>query len=203
MTKKREGPSQLVELFLAVAAELGATSDREVAALAGVSVENVAHWRTGVSQEFKVQKLAAIRQALRARIVALRERAGAGAGASSRAGGLSAIEIEDSGSPSELQRQFRDRLHYDYLGHRFLYYDPQAALACESLIGAGSERGAWLRGTAACVRAWLAATRTGAGECRGAPAQALGFDRKGRARGLDLVSLGPGDGAKERLVLER
>src|SRR5687768_14059901 len=97
MTKRREGPSQLVELFLSVAEDLGATSDRDVAALAGVSVENVAHWRSGVSQEFKVQKLAAIRQALRARIGALRERAGA---AGTRAGALAAIEIEDSGSPT-------------------------------------------------------------------------------------------------------
>ena len=203
MTKRREGPSQLVELFLAVAAELGATSDREVAALAGVSVENVAHWRSGVSQEFKVQKLAAIRQALRARIMALRERAGEGASAASRGTGLSAIEIEDSGSPGEIQRQFRDRVHYDYLGHRFLYYDPQGALAWESLIRAGYEQDAWLRGTDDCLRTWLDATRNAAGECKGALAQALGFDRKGRARGLDVISLGPGDGAKEKLILER
>src|SRR5688500_679514 len=135
MTKRREGPSQLVELFFSVAADLGATSDRDVAALAGVSVENVAHWRSGASHSFKVQKLATIRQALRARISALRERAGLLG--SRTGGGLSSIEIEESGSPTELQRQFRDRVLYDYLGHRFLYYDPQGALAWESLIRTG------------------------------------------------------------------
>jgi uncharacterized SAM-dependent methyltransferase len=199
MTKKREGPSQLVDLFFSVAGDLGATSDREIAALAGVSIENVAHWRSGGSQEFKPQKLMGIKQALRARIHALRQRAGAGV----RLAALAAIEIEESGSPAELQRQFRDRVHYDYLGHRFLYYDPQGALAWESLIRTGYEQDAWLRGADECARAWLDPARSAAGQCRGALAQALGFDRKGKVRGLDVVGLGPGEGAKERLLLER
>ena len=47
MRKKTPGPSQLMELFLAVAGELGFASDRDVGALADVGPENVANWRSG------------------------------------------------------------------------------------------------------------------------------------------------------------
>jgi len=75
MAKKTQ--SQLVDLFLSVASELGVDSDRDIASLAGVSVENVANWRTGAVQEFKPQKLASIKRGLAARVGALREQAGA------------------------------------------------------------------------------------------------------------------------------
>ncbi len=201
MKRKPQGPSQLADLFLSMAAELGITSDRDLAALAGVSVETVTNWRTGAVQELKPQKLAAIKSGLGARISALRERARA-LGADPDLG-LLPLEVEDGSTPADLQRQLRDRVHYDYLGHRFLYYDPQGALAWESLIGAGYEQESWLEGVDACARQWLDPSRDARGGCKGPLAQALGLDRKGRARGLDVISLGPGEGSKEIAVLDR
>src|SRR5262245_62012669 len=119
MKKKAESPSQLMELFLAVADQLGARTDREIADLAGVSVENVANWKNGLVQEFKPQKLKGIKESIAARISALRE--ATKQSEADLALGLSAIEIELGSSPADLQRQFRDRVAYDYLGHRFLY----------------------------------------------------------------------------------
>jgi transcriptional regulator with XRE-family HTH domain len=201
MKRKAQGPSQLAHLFLAMAEQLGVRSDRELAAIAGVSIETVANWRTGAVQELKPQKLAAIEAGLGARINALRERARTlGADPDS---GLVPLEVEESSSPAELQRQLRERVHYDYLGHRFLYYDPQGALAWESLIGQGYEQDCWLEGVNGCARQWLNPARDARGGLKGPLAEALGFDRKGRARGLDVVSLGPGEGSKEVIVLER
>lgn len=201
MKRKPQGPSQLAHLFLAMAEQLGVRTDRELAALAGVSVETVANWRTGSVQELKPQKLAAIEAGLTARILALRERARASG--IDPEGGIVPLEVEEGSSPAELQRQLRDRVHYDYLGHRFLYFDPQGALAWENLIGAGYEQDCWLEGVDACLSSWLDPARDARGGLKGPLAEALGFDRKGRTRGLDVVSLGPGEGSKEVLVLER
>ena len=187
-----------MELFLAVAASLGAESDRDVAALAGVSVENVANWRGGAVQEFKREKLAQVRRALEARIAALTEKARALDRSTSE---LRAIEVEVGSSPAEQQRLLRDRVHYDYLGHRFLYFEAQGALAWKSLIKSGYDQSAWLRGVGAQARAWLDPAR-GASGARGPIADALGLGRPGASRGLDVISLGPGDGAKEVAVLE-
>lgn len=201
MKRKSQGPSQLADLFLAVAGELGVRSDRELATLAGVSVETVANWRTGTVQELKPQKLAAIKAALAARIGALREKARAlGADPST---GLVPLEVEEGSAPADIQRQLRERVHYDYLGHRFLYFDPQGALAWENLIRAGYEQDCWLEGVGECARQWLDPSRDARGGCKGPLAQALGFDRKSRGKGLDVISLGPGEGSKEVLVLER
>ena len=201
MARKGQGPSQLAHLFLSMAEELGVRSDKELAALAGVSVETVANWRSGSVQELKPQKLAAIEAALTARIRALQERARSLA--VDPEGRIVPIEVEDSSTPAEIQRQLRERVHYDYLGHRFLYYDPQGALAWENLIGAGYEQSAWLEGVDSCLRSWLDPARDARGGLKGPLAEALGFDRKGRARGVDVISLGPGEGSKEVLLIER
>lgn len=201
MKKKPETQSQLMDLFLTVAASLGITTDRELADLAGVSVENVANWRSGAVQEFKPQKLKAIKDGLAGQISALRDQARVVE--SSLEHGLSMIEIEGGASPSDLQRQFRDRVAYDYLGHRFLYFDPQGALAWENLIKAGYEQELWLTGVQSCARAWLDPTKDDTGRAKGPLAEAFGFGRRGRAMGLDVLSLGPGEGAKEQLVLQK
>src|SRR5688572_12209784 len=153
--RKKEGPSQLMELFLHLAELLGYTSDKDVAELAGVSPENVANWRSGAVQEFKPQKLKGIKANIAAQIEAMSEQAGA----VKQGTQLSPIEIEEGSSPSELQRQFRDRVAYDYLGHRFLYYEPMGALAWEKLIGRGYEQASWLTGVESCADGWLDLTR--------------------------------------------
>ncbi len=184
MAKKASAPrSQLVDLLLHVAAALGVESDRELAALAGVSVDNIDNWRSGATHELKVQTLAAIKDGLARRVLELREQARA-VGESHDAG-LLALEIEEESGPAALQRQFHDRVTWDYLGHRFLYFDSQGALAWENLMRAGYDQGCWLNGVDACAT------------------KLIDDGVIGKKRGLDLVSLGPGEAAKEALVAGR
>lgn len=188
-----------MELFLAVATELGFTSDRDIGALADVGPENVVNWRSGSVKEFKVQKLRAAIDNLSAQLRALRVEAGRLQ--SHDAGHLHPIEIEEGSSPVDLQRQFRDRVVYDYLGHRFMYFEPQGALAWENLIRSGYEQDQWLAGVDQCAEMWLSRSSGGGG--RGPIAQALGLGRRERPRGVDIISLGVGDGSKESLFMRR
>ncbi len=169
-----------MELFLAVAAELGFTDDEEIARLANVGPENVVNWRTGKVAEFKPQRLKAALTSLGFHIQALRAQAGMGGAGDGQE--LSLLEIEQGSSPADLHRQFRDRVNYDYLGHRFLYFEPQGAHAWENLIKEGYDQDRWLAGVGECAEAWLG-----------------DFGRF--KRGLDFVSLGCGEGLKEALIL--
>ncbi len=198
--RKKEGPSQLVELFLHVAEHLGFTSDKDIADLAGVSVENVANWRNGVVQEFKPAKLKAIKTRLGAHIDALQHERGAVDGEITQ--GLHPLEIEQGSEPADLQRQFRDRVFFDYLGHRFLYYEPMGAIAWENLIKRGYDQDRWLEGVKRAATAWLDVTKDSHGWSKGPIAHALGFARRSRAQGLDVISLGPGEGEKEHALLQ-
>src|SRR5687768_3770315 len=118
MPRKIIGPSQLMELFLTVASELGFSTDKDLAALADVGPENVVNWRTGAVKEFKTQKFRAALTNLATYLRALRGQAGFHDAAGTS--GMNALEIEDGSGPTDLHRQFRDRVVYDYLGHRFL-----------------------------------------------------------------------------------
>ncbi|MCA9555571.1 MAG: L-histidine N(alpha)-methyltransferase [Myxococcales bacterium] len=199
--RRKDGPSQLMDLFLHVAGALGFTSDRDLADLAGASVENVPNWRSGAVQEFKLAKLKAIKSRLASHIEALEHEAGA-VGATPQEG-LHPLEIEEGSGPADLQRQFRDRVVYDYLGHRFLYYEPMGALAWENLIKRGYEQDRWLTGVDHSAQQWLDATRDAHGWCKGPIAHALGFGRRTTPMGLDVISLGPGEGDKEHRILQR
>jgi len=187
--------SQLVELFLGVAAELGFESDAELAALADVGVESVANWKSGAVREFKAKKLEAALAGLRREIAGLRALAGAGDDE------LCGIAIEPGASPADIQRDFQGRIGYDYAGHRFLYFEPQGALAWEKLIGAGYEQELWLSGVETSARRWLDARRDAGGTVKGPLAAALGAARRDEARGLDVVALGCGEAAKEIILL--
>lgn len=202
MKKKAESQSQLMELFFSVAETLGAKSDREIADLAGVSVENVANWRNGLVQEFKPQKLKGVKDAIGARISALRESAKRSDGDLQL--GLSAIEIEGGASPADLLRQFRDRVAYDYLGHRFLYFDAQGALAWENLLKGGYEQELWIGGAENCAESWLDTTKDDGGRIKGPIADVISLGRRGaQTSGLDVISLGPGEGGKELIFLRK
>lgn len=196
MSKK---DAQVFELLFAVAEAMGLSRDRELAALVGVSPETVQNWRTGAVGELKPSKLEQVKRAFAGRMTAIRERAGANA--IDLESGMTHLEIAPDASPSEIQRQLRDRMHYDYLGHRFLYFDSQGALAWENLIRGGYEQNTWIRGVQDCAKEWLTAGRHKDGTAKGPIAAALGLGRRGRTRGLDVVSLGPGEGGKEVEIL--
>jgi len=193
MKKKEQTPSQVVDLLLHVAAELGATDAREIAAVADGTPENVANWRSGAVQELKTRTLDAVKRGLAARIRSLRERAHD----LEAVPGLTSLELEADSGPAELMRQLRDQARYDYLGHRFLYFDPQGAIAWEKVIESGYDQDAWLRGVRSSARSFLDARARPAGPL----ASVLGLDGRTKARALDVVSLGPGEGQKEAIVL--
>ncbi|MCA9609481.1 MAG: L-histidine N(alpha)-methyltransferase [Myxococcales bacterium] len=191
--------AQVFQLLFAIADGLGITQDRDLAQLFGVSPESIQNWRTGAVGELKPTKLAQVQSAFAARIAALRERAG-----STQAdleSGMTHLDIAPEANPSELQRQLRDRMHYDYLGHRFLYFEPQGALAWENLIRGGYDQGTWLGGVRDTAARWLDAGRTKDGTPKGPIAASLGLGRRQRTRGLDVISLGPGEGGKEVEIL--
>lgn len=199
--RRKDSPSQLMELFFHLAEQLGITDDQEIAELADVSVENVSNWRSGAVQEFKPQKLRTIKTRLASIIGALEEQAGVVSTRGST--DLSPLEVESGSGPADLQRQFRDRVAYDYLGHRFLYYEPMGALAWENLIKRGYDQDRWLSGVQACLESWLERRREPDGSSRGPLAEALGMTRRGTPTGLDLVSLGPGEGDKEVQMIQQ
>jgi len=196
---KRKRPSQLMDLFLSVAEELGFSEDKGIAALAEVGPENISNWRTGAVKEFKTQKFLAAKNNILDVLRSMRTRAGLLRPEEEL--GLDPLEIEEGSSPSDLQRQFRERVAYDYLGHRFLYFEPQGALAWEKLIGAGYEQDSWLEGVRTCAHTWLQTKKDGHGRATGPIARALRLDKRDKPRGLDVVSLGPGEGGKEAQML--
>lgn len=200
MSKKDGSTAQVFELLLSFAEALGLERDRDLAQLVGVSPETVQNWRTGAVGELKPAKLEQVKRALAGRVAAYRELSGSAE--RDLESGMSHLDIAPEANPSELQRQLRDRMHYDYLGHRFLYFEPQGALAWENLIGGGYEQDVWLRGVEECAKEWLQIGRSKDGEAKGPIAAAMGIGRRGRTRGLDVVSLGPGEGSKEVAVLD-
>jgi uncharacterized SAM-dependent methyltransferase len=191
-TKKR---SQVIDLLVHVAALLGVESDRDLADLAGVSVDNIDNWKSGASQELKGQTLTTVKDALTTRVRALEERARL---VDSELG-IVGVEVEETSGPSAMQRQFHDRLSYDYLGHRFLYFEAHGAIAWENLMKGGYDQRCWLAGVEQCAAQFFETQKDGP---VGTIAKALGL-RRGSPRGLDLISFGPGEASKEALVLKR
>lgn len=200
MAPRRRGPSQLVDLFLSVAGALGLDRDHDVAALADVVVDNVANWRSGSVREFKLQTLEAIKERVVDHIVSLRRQTDVTR--EIQRGGLRPVYVEDGSGPDELLKQFGDRLGFDYLGHRFLYYEPQGALAWLNLIQAGYEQDAWVQGTRDTARDWFAPDADRSGRPQSPVLRALGSSRRAQLRGLDVIGLGSGDGVKEVAVVE-
>lgn len=198
--RQRGEPSQLVELFLHVAEHLGYSTDRAIAELAEVTVENVANWKTGLVQEFKTGKLKTIKARIGRELDRLRAETGASSGNLEL--GLCPLEIERGASPADLQRQFRDHVSYDYLGHRFLYYEPMGALAWENLIRRGYDQDRWVSAVEACTQAWVDTRRNSDGSYKGPIADAIGLGRRSTRHALDVISLGPGEGTKELALLK-
>src|SRR5688500_890997 len=112
--KAKETPSQLMELFLATARALGVESDRELAQHGDVTPDNVANWHDGSVRELKRQTFNTVVERLTSRIAALKAQSEAA---------LRSLEVEEGASPSDIQREFQERVAFDYVGHRFLYYE--------------------------------------------------------------------------------
>ena len=192
---------QVFTLFFSLAEQLGVTSDRELADLAGVSPETILNWRNGSVGELKKQTLNSAIRGLKHRLTMLQEQARSERQAFDQ--GLCSIEVEEGADPATIQQQFRERVIYDYLGHRFLYFDAQGALSWEKLIKTGYDQDCWLRGVDTCTDKWLDTSRDRHSRPKGPLARALGVERRLRGRGLDIISLGPGEGGKEIRILRK
>ncbi|MFT7582080.1 MAG: putative SAM-dependent methyltransferase [Myxococcota bacterium] len=188
-----------MDLFLSVSEALGFDRDRDIAGLAGVIGDNVDNWRSGAVQEFKRQTLNHAKASLTAYIARLRQRALLARQAPGE--GLHPLTIEEGSGPDALLRQFRDRIGFDYLGHRFLYYEPQGALAWMRIIQEGYEQDAWMRGIRQAAGQWLGSGKDPQGRPKSPLADALGVGTK-YPRGIDVIGLGCGDGSKEVAVLD-
>lgn len=102
MGSKKGKPSQLMDLFLHVAQQLGSRTDRQVAGLADVSPDSIPNWRSGTVREFKPRTLTAIKDGIAARLRALQQHAEHEK--DSVGTGLVPLEIEVSSGPTALQR---------------------------------------------------------------------------------------------------
>ena len=173
-------PSQVLDLLLHVLDTLGIAGDQEIADLVGVSREQVKNWKKGQGENLKLVTLDGVKRALAAHLRALMDHTAF----ADPNGRMVRLEVEDGAGPSELLRQFGDKYTHDsYLGHRFLYYDPHCALAWENLIKRGYGQEEWLQGVERCAQKWLGDLREGLG--------------------VDVISLGPGEGEKECRILRQ
>jgi hypothetical protein len=179
-TGRGSASSQVVDLLLHMLGVLGITDDQEIADLVGVTREQVKNWKKGVGESLKLVTLDGVKRGLAAHLRAILDQTYL----ADPSGSTVRIDVEDGAGPSELLRQFGEKYHHDsYLGHRFLYYDPHCALAWENLIRRGYGQEEWLRGVERCAEKWLGHLRDG--------------------QGLDVVSLGPGEGEKEYRILQQ
>lgn len=192
--KATKSPSQLMELFLATAKALGVEGDRELAQLGDVTADNVTNWRDGSVRELKRQTFNTVVERLTSRIAALRAQGSVA---------MRSLEVEEGASPSDLQREFQQRVAFDYIGHRFLYYEPQGALAWERIIGAGYDQDRWLAGISKSAEAWLETKKNSSGEVKGPLARAVGVGSRQGLKGFDVICLGVGDGSKEVAFLSQ
>ena len=172
--------SQVVDLLLHVLGTLGISGDQEIADLVGVSREQVKNWKKGLGENLKLVTLDGAKRALAAHLRAIMDHAFF----ADPHVHMVRLEVEEGAGPSELLRQFGEKYHHDsYLGHRFLYYDPHCALAWENLIKRGYGQEEWLLGVDRFTERWLSQVRDG--------------------QGVDVVSLGPGEGEKECRILRK
>ena len=186
MTKKADGgnrtapQSQVIDLMLHLLGVLRITDEQEVADLVGVTREQVKNWKKGLGENLKLVTLDGVKRALAAHLSSILAQTHSVDPNSTSV----RLEVEEGAGPSELLRQFGDKYHHDsYLGHRFLYYDPHCALAWENLIKRGYGQEEWLHGVERCAEKWLGSLREG--------------------QGVEVVSLGPGEGEKESRILRK
>jgi len=150
----------------------------------------------GKVSDFKLETLKAATKRLVSHLSNLRVSAGLAGGDAGSAGGdagsgarrgVFRIHVEDGSTPADLQRQFQMNVNHAYLGHRFLYFEPQGAVAWKALMEDPEyDQSRWLAGVAGAAHAWLAPRQ---------PVDAVAH------HGVELISLGSGEGSKDARLL--
>jgi len=187
MTPGPSARSQVFDLILGLLELHGFHTNEAQASICGVTPTTIQNWKTGKVKALNRGKL----EEVIARIHFLSKRRGVDlVGEPS----LCPIVIEDGAGPEDLERQLHEKWDSVYLGHKFLYYPPAGAMAWIKLLETGYGATLLSKGF---VAAMSAALDGGAARL----AAALRWT-EGRSCGLDLISLGPGDGVKEARTIE-
>lgn len=183
--------SQVFDLILGLLELHGFHTNEAQASICGVTPTTIQNWKTGKVKALNRGKL----EEVIARIHFLSKRRGVDlVGEPS----LCPIVIEDGAGPEDLERQLHEKWDSVYLGHKFLYYHPAGAMAWIKLLETGYGATLLSKGFVAAMSSALdAATRGEAAKL----STALRWT-EGRSCGIDLISLGPGDGAKEARTID-
>jgi hypothetical protein len=170
----------------------GFSTNEAQASIFGVTPTTISNWKTGKVKALNRGKL----EEVIARIHFLSKRRGVDlVGEPS----LCPIVIEEGAGPEDLERQLREKWDSVYLGHKFLYYHPAGAMAWTKLLETGYGNALLIKGFAAALSSALEhESQSGPGKL----ASALRW-HEGKSCGVDLISLGPGDGDKEARAIEQ
>lgn len=203
MSPARGSSQQAFDLIFGLLELHGFHSNDAQASILGVTPTTITNWKTGRVKALNRGKLDEVIK----RIHFLGKRRGVDlVGEPS----LCPIVIEEGAGPADLERQLRDKWDSVYLGHKFLYYHPAGAMAWTKLLETGYGRDLLARGFSQALATSLTrrggATKTGRHEQKQNLADVLRWT-EGKSCGIDLISLGPGDGSKEvralSLLIER
>ncbi|MCA9717668.1 MAG: L-histidine N(alpha)-methyltransferase [Myxococcales bacterium] len=187
----RGSSNQVFELIFGLLELHGFHTVDAQASIIGVTPTTINNWRTGKVKALNRGKLDEVIQ----RVHFLSKRRGVDlVGEPS----LCPIVIEEGAGPADLERQLREKWDSVYLGHKFLYYHPAGAMAWKQLLDTGYGSDLLAKGFAAAFDAAL--DPRVAGE-RSSLAGLLRWS-EGKSCGIDLIGLGPGDGAKEALAIQ-
>lgn len=186
MSSTPSSRSQVFDLILGLLELHGFHTAEAQASIFGVTPTTIHNWKTGKVKALNRSKL----DEVIARIYFLSKRRGVDlVGEPS----LCPVVIEEGAGPEDLERQLHDKWDSVYLGHKFLYYHPAGAMAWIKLLETGYGNALLSKGLVAALGAAL--------DDDGKLAAALRWT-EGKSCGIDLISLGPGDGAKEAKAIE-
>lgn len=169
----------------------GFSTSETQASVLGVTATTISNWKTGKVKALNRGKLEEVVE----RMHFLGRRCGVDlVGEPS----LCPIVIEDGAGPEDLERELREKWDSVYLGHKFLYYHPEGAMAWTKLLETGYDGAQLLKNFAAALSTALSH------DSPTNPGKLAGMLRwhEGKSCGIDLISLGPGDGTKEARAIE-
>jgi hypothetical protein len=182
--------SQVFDLIFGLLELHGFSTVEAQASICGVTTTTISNWKTGKVKTLNRSTLEEVTD----RLHFLGKRRGVDlVGEAS----LCPIVIEEGAGPEDLERELREKWDSVYLGHKFLYYHPAGAMAWTKLLETGYGTSQLSKAFASAWTAALVESSTSSGKL----AHALRW-HEGRSCGIDLIGLGPGDGARESLAVE-
>lgn len=182
----RGSNNQVFELIFGLLELHGFHTNEAQASIIGVTPTTITNWKTGRVKALNRGKLDEVIR----RVHFLSKRRGVDlVGEPS----LCPIVIEEGAGPADLERQLREKWDSVYLGHKFLYYHPAGAMAWTKMLDTGYGKAQLAKGFSTAFDIALN-QRPATGKSN--LATLLRWSEN-KSCGVDLISLGPGDGTKE------